>query len=654
MGNASSHPGPPSSPMGTGPASGAPQQLGHPPSAQPNFAASQTAAAAIPTSTGLPTGSMSSAFHSGLTPPHQPPSPPPPPTPPLLPHGGHLSPQNPHALSHPQAHDYSKSVVTRLIVDGKLAPFYRGIEDWEDSYEDEDIAGVLQQVREKDYAEGVGNSVTEAMKLERDGGNGMGSVAKRIGMHRSRLMRMEEEKEERERRERKAYVGAMECPICFLSYPPNINTSRCCQQPLCTECFVQIRRSEATVTHLESEPACCPFCVETDFGVIYERPLPPLTSLSSSALASSPDASASGVSHALSQGSDDAELNVGPGMAPKVQETMRRKSVNAKSKEVVTIADRLHSGADEIRPDWESKLNAVKAAAARKASRRIVMRQVGDRLIPIGYTSSRAPGTANFNFSMLSSGEGEHGGMSRSRRRGSHREEDLEERMIEEAMRLSLVDHVEHQRKIADDNRTASPSSGVTGSSADSSRRPSFGMPSPLAGGSSTPTKSQPQPSSAASKLFSKFGGSGSRSRAGSSASNKQGSGDHRSVTFAPTPTPTTSGNRFNQGSTEVSPSSPISRFPPSGLTSPSAGPVAPVMTFDDSTSISNPPISGGLPRLSMDMSPLAPDFSAKTTSSMAPQSRNPFYRADSAFGEGPTDTGGITSYSQLESDEED
>jgi hypothetical protein len=34
---------------------------------------------------------------------------------------------------------------------------------------------------------------------------------------------------------------------------------------------------------------------------------------------------------------------------------------------------------DEIRPDWEQKLNAVKAAAARRASRRIVMRQVGAR-----------------------------------------------------------------------------------------------------------------------------------------------------------------------------------------------------------------------------------------------------------------------------------
>lgn len=77
---------------------------------------------------------------------------------------------------------------------------------------------------------------------------------------------------------------------------------------------------------------------------------------------------------------------------------------------------------DEIRPDWEAKLNAVKAAAARKASRRIVMRQVGDRLIPIGYTSARAPGTADFSMSV---GTDENG--SRRRRNGSGRERDLEE-----------------------------------------------------------------------------------------------------------------------------------------------------------------------------------------------------------------------------------
>lgn len=32
--------------------------------------------------------------------------------------------------------------------------------------------------------------------------------------------------------------------------------------------------------------------------------------------------------------------------------------------------------ADEIRPDWEAKLASVKAVAARRANRRIVMRQV--------------------------------------------------------------------------------------------------------------------------------------------------------------------------------------------------------------------------------------------------------------------------------------
>lgn len=36
-------------------------------------------------------------------------------------------------------------------------------------------------------------------------------------------------------------------------------------------------------------------------------------------------------------------------------------------------------------------MEAVKATVARRANRRIVMRQVGDRLIPIGITSSRDP-----------------------------------------------------------------------------------------------------------------------------------------------------------------------------------------------------------------------------------------------------------------------
>ena len=105
--------------------------------------------------------------------------------------------------------------------------------------------------------------------------------------------------------------------------------------------------------------------------------------------------------------------------------------------------------ADEVRPDWEMKLNAVKAAAARRASRKVIMRQVrrleylperiiddlqvGDRLIPIGYTSARAPGQADFSMSVPSSSQrsGNTSGNTtpsrRERRRAGSRGRDLEE-----------------------------------------------------------------------------------------------------------------------------------------------------------------------------------------------------------------------------------
>nr|ODN81228.1 zf-C3HC4 type zinc finger protein [Cryptococcus depauperatus CBS 7841] len=474
--------------------------MGNAPSAPQPAATEQrptaTSATPQPINTGGSTHLGSVAFHSGLTPPTLPPSPPPPTTPTLLPHAGHLSPQNPHCLSHPQAHDYSKSAATRLILDGKLAPFYRGLEDYEEDWTEEDIGRILDEIREKDYAEGVANSFTVRLKEEREGGP---NLTKKIGMHKQKDSRKEEENVERERRERRAYKDAIECPICFLNYPPNINTSRCCQQPVCTECFVQIKRSEPTLTHIQSEPACCPFCVETDFGVIYERPLSPLSSLSGTALATSPDQGDSFPSQAFSVGSE-AELAIGPGMNPTRKETLRRKSVSSKAKEVVTI--------DEIRPDWEAKLNAVKAAAARKASRRIIMRQIGDRLVPIGYTSSRAPGVADVS---ASTGQNDENGPNsrRSRRRESNnRERELEEvsaafyrlvfsvdvnqLMIEEAMRLSLLDHEEHLRKQANERRRASSAASIP---------PNTTTPPPTFGGSNT-TSPGPPPGPSTSAAF--------------------------------------------------------------------------------------------------------------------------------------------------------
>ncbi len=68
---------------------------------------------------------------------------------------------------------------------------------------------------------------------------------------------------------------------------------------------------------------------------------------------------------------------------------------------------------DQIHPDWEAKLAAVQAAAARRANRRIIMRQIGDRLVPVGITSGRI-----HPLSVDGAGtEGDNGGSRRSRRR---------------------------------------------------------------------------------------------------------------------------------------------------------------------------------------------------------------------------------------------
>ena len=90
--------------------------------------------------------------------------------------------------------------------------------------------------------------------------------------------------------------------------------------------------------------------------MIYERPPIPTTTSSEFALTTStsppsgsalstspasPDDGMKGLSEALIAQNQDADLNVGIGMNPKEQETLRRKSVNHKAKEVVTTGGRL-------------------------------------------------------------------------------------------------------------------------------------------------------------------------------------------------------------------------------------------------------------------------------------------------------------------------
>ncbi|CAO3621746.1 unnamed protein product [Cunninghamella echinulata] len=64
------------------------------------------------------------------------------------------------------------------------------------------------------------------------------------------------------------YSETIECPICFLTYPNCINYTRCCFKPICTDCFLQLRRS----LDLPLISVSCPFCNQPNLGVVH---LPP-------------------------------------------------------------------------------------------------------------------------------------------------------------------------------------------------------------------------------------------------------------------------------------------------------------------------------------------------------------------------------------------
>lgn len=161
------------------------------------------------------------------------------------------------------------------------------------------------------------------------------------------------------------------------------------------------------------------------------------------------------------------------------------------------MADISMSPTDMVHPDWEAKLEQMKALVARRANRRIVFRQVGDRLIPVGITSSRggegsAPTMATTtnlppNFlsqlaAALDASNNESG--SRRRSRGSRRRStdemtslleslglgggsDIEELMVQEAMRISQLEEEERQKKAQaeEGSRSATPAPAAASSS---------------------------------------------------------------------------------------------------------------------------------------------------------------------------------------------
>ncbi|TLS24274.1 hypothetical protein PpBr36_09086 [Pyricularia pennisetigena] len=288
------------------------------------------------------------------------------------------------------------------------------------------------------------------------------------------------------------YKDGSECPICFLYYPPYLNHTRCCDQPICSECFVQIKRAdphypeghgdadnserppEEQAGLLISEPACCPYCQQPELGVTYDPP-PFRRGLAYSSATSHMGAlgtamsSSSSLNSSLSPSSLASPTSTGPSRR-------RTQSLSANAPNVVTT--------DRVRPDWATKLAAQRAHIARRAAAATALHTAAflmsnneqQRSIRIGRfsrrntaertasgpstnaaasNSSARPEAAAAESESASPGTGDARSSSGRGITGARRSrmEDLEEMMFAEAVRLSLAAEEERKRKAEKEER---------------------------------------------------------------------------------------------------------------------------------------------------------------------------------------------------------
>ncbi|KAL4913165.1 hypothetical protein BDW62DRAFT_193156 [Aspergillus aurantiobrunneus] len=446
--------------------------------------------------------------------------------------------------------DFNKAIVRHLMVERRLAPFWRGLNDFSDSWTEHQLMAVARGMpipppdeippeleyknppkapedtkeasdpksiqhltvpitsRSASYGSDASHSSTPAHSLPSASPIAPGTSSSPLFRSRAKTLaslttsRHNSQTESTPREiqlprdpfvngqpiEAYLYKDASECPICFLYYPPYLNRTRCCDQPICSECFVQIKRPdphppehadsdsnapapageteqpETQDVQLVSEPAACPFCVQPEFGVTY---IPP-----SFRRGLTYAFDASGRPNIATPVSSTSSLSSAAAPA-----TGRRRATSLSATDPTVITT------DKVRPDWAQKLANARAHAARRSAaatalhtaaylmnsngsgnetrgfslgRRGVMRRNGGQDSPgtpgrsgspalqalAFLTDRRAPGPETDS---AEEGTGNLAPPRNSSRR--NRMDDLEDMMMMEAIRLSLASEEERRKR---------------------------------------------------------------------------------------------------------------------------------------------------------------------------------------------------------------
>jgi len=280
------------------------------------------------------------------------------------------------------------------------------------------------------------------------------------------------------------YRHGVECPLCIMYYPSYLNRTRCCDQLICSECFVQIKRpdphypeqhpgdggsgnanentdnNENENAEFIMEPAKCPYCMQSEFGVTYDPP-----PFRRGVVYATGGQGFGSLSNAMSSTSS---LNSGPPPTSNPVSRRRGQSLSAVAPNVITT--------DRIRPEWTTKLAAARAQQRRRAaaadalhhaaffqqeqqprglfgrSSRFSRRNTRDARENESPTNGPSQ-TQQTDSGVDASGSPEPGPRGASGRGGRERFDasHLESLMMAEAIRLSLADEEDRRKKAEKD-----------------------------------------------------------------------------------------------------------------------------------------------------------------------------------------------------------
>ncbi|KAJ8659912.1 hypothetical protein O0I10_004505 [Lichtheimia ornata] len=331
----------------------------------------------------------------------------------------------PNGLYPTALQDYDLRCVRNLILSRKLAPFYKGLPEPPEVVVPTFTRPTLLEPPVPAASSSMSTVSSSTRRAESNGGRPRSASSSSCNSSKKqqqqqchhtaatkpvseRQLRLERMRLQREM----LYNNAIECPICFLYYPANINYSRCCDQPLCTECFVQIKRP----TETPNTPATCPFCMQENFGIIYH---PPAWSEKSRNGNNEPTTLVQeGTRHTTS------------GVAA-AESRPRRATLSHRDPSVVLV--------DHVRPNWH-RTQATTSTTSSNSRRSSTLL----RTVPTGYNHQHGP-RSNRSASSATASEYNH---FLSTMRGM--DMDLEEWMVMEAIRRSLAEQ-ENMTSVAQD-----------------------------------------------------------------------------------------------------------------------------------------------------------------------------------------------------------